>query len=106
MAVAKNAIKRMVVEEGIVLSKVFKPASDEWVNSRGEKVAAQPDRYLAVIASSSECTDENGLADVSVLEYPCEKALYDFVSYLTPVKRKFEFTPYGNKAVSFEPLKI
>ena len=43
MAVAKNAIKRMVVEEGIVLSKVFKAASEEWVNSRGEKVAAQLD---------------------------------------------------------------
>ena len=105
MAVAKNAIKRLVVEEGIVLSKVFKAASEEWVNSRGEKVAAQPDRYFAVIASSAECSKENGLSDVSVLEYPCEKSLFDFVEYLSPVRVKFEFTTYGNKAVSFEPLK-
>ena len=42
-------IKRMIRENGVVLEKIFKEATDEFKASDGRVVPAQPDRYILTL---------------------------------------------------------
>ena len=99
-----NNTKRKIVEEGIVLSKEFKSATSEFINSDGRKVEAAPDRFIVTVASSCNCTDKLGLENVTVLNHKVDRTLFEKLNYLTKVKVSYNFTSYRLEPLSIELL--
>lgn len=96
-------IKKIISENGIVLEKIFKAATNEFVNQAGQTVAAQPDRYLLKVVSG-ECFDkDNGFSNSTILDYKVDYMTYSKVVPLTTkVNVKYELSNFGVKAVSLE----
>lgn len=95
-------IKRMIKEEGIVLEKIFKEATDEFKSSDGRVVPAQPDRYILKVVSGEEFSQDKGFLQSTVLEYKAEKHTFDKVKAYSPVIVKYEVSNYGAKPMSVE----
>lgn len=95
-------IKRMIKEEGIVLEKVFKEATDEFKSSDGRVVPAQPDRYILKVVSGEDFSKNEGYLQSTVLEYKTDKAVFDKVVAFTPVIVRYEVSNYGAKPMSVE----
>lgn len=95
-----NNVKRMIKEDGVVLEKIFKEATEEFRSSDGRVVPAQPDRYILKVVSGEEFSKEKGFAQSTVLEYKAEKEVYDKVVAYSPVIVKYEVSNFGAKAVS------
>ena len=99
-----NITKRKIVEDGIVLSKEFKPATQEFTNSEGRKVEAAPDRYVVTVASGESISNDKGMENVTVLNYKVDREVFMKVCYLTKVKATYNFTSYRLEPVSIELL--
>ena len=95
-------IKRMIKEEGIVLEKIFKEATDEFKISDGRVVSAQPDRYILKVVSGEDFSKDKGFLQSTVLEYKISKAIYDKVVAYSPVIVRYEVSNYGAKPMSVE----
>lgn len=95
-----NNVRRMIMEDGIVLEKIFKGATDEFKGSDGRLVPAQPDRYILKCVSGETYSKEIGFAQSTVLEYKVDKTTFDRVSAYTPVTVRYEVSNYGAKADS------
>lgn len=95
-------VKRMIKEEGIVLEKVFKEASDTKKLSDGRVIEAQPDRYFLKCVSGQEFSKDTGFANSTVLDYKADKQVFDKVVAFSPIVVKYEISNYGAKAVSVE----
>lgn len=95
-------IKRMIKEEGIVLEKIFKEATDEFKSSDGRIVAAQPDRYILKVVSGEDYSKDKGFLQSTVLEYKTSKEIYDKVVAYSPVIVRYEVSNYGAKPMSVE----
>ena len=89
-----NNVKRIIREEGIVLEKIFKKATNEFKGQDGRVVDAKPDRYVVKVASSQLCDQELGLTECSVLDYEIELSLYNKIKYMNAVNVAYELTPY------------
>lgn len=83
---------RPIQEEGVVLSKEFKKASEGFTASDGHVVPAQPDRYIVTVASSYQFTADMGFVNPAVLEYKVEKELFDKLKYGTKVLVLYEMS--------------
>lgn len=99
-----TAPKRKIVEEGIVLSKEFKAATQEFTNSEGKVIPAAPDRYIVKVASSGNITKENGLEDTTILEYKVDKAIFETLGYLSKVRVSYNFSSYRMEPLSLEVI--
>ena len=97
-----NNVKRMIKEEGIVLEKIFKEATEEFTASDGRVIGAQPDRYILKCVSGEDFSNEKGFLQSTVLEYKAEKVVFDKVKAYSPVIVRYEVSNYGAKAVSVE----
>lgn len=95
-------IKRMIRENGVVLEKIFKEATDEFKASDGRVVPAQPDRYILKCVSGESFSKEKGFLQSTVLEYKVDKQTFDKVVAYSPVIVKYEVSNYGVKADSIE----
>ena len=95
-------IKRMIKEEGIVLEKIFKEATDEFKSSDGRVVSAQPDRYILKVVSGEDFSKDKGFLQSTVLEYKISKEIYDKVVAYSPVIVRYEVSNYGAKPMSVE----
>lgn len=95
-------VKRMIKEEGIVLEKIFKEATDEFKGSDGRVVPAQPDRFILKVVSGEEFSQEKGFLQSTVLEYKGDKHTFDKVKAYSPVIVKYEISNNGAKPVSVE----
>lgn len=95
-----NNIKRVICEEGVVLEKIHKDATEEFKGQDGRVVPAQPDRYSLKVISGESFKKETGFSNSTVLEYKVDKALFDKVLAYTPVVVKYELSTYGTKPVS------
>lgn len=95
-------IKRMIKEDGIVLEKIFKEATDEFKASDGRIVNAQPDRYILKCVSGENFSKETGFENSTVLEYKVDKQVYDKVVAYSPVLVRYEVSNFGAKPVSAE----
>lgn len=93
----RNKVVKLVKEDGLVLYREFKPASDEWVDSTGRKVAAQPDRYVVGVISSGAFSATEGFSTRTLEEYKVDKADFDKFVYGTKVEVCFELTSWGVK---------
>lgn len=93
-------IKRPIVEDGIVISKVFKEAMESFTGKDGSVVPAQPDRFVILVASSYSCSDKDGLESPTILEYKVSKEIFDKVKFLSKVQVKYEISNSGtSKAI-------
>ena len=97
-----NNVKRMIKEEGVVLEKIFKEATDEFKSSDGRVVPAQPDRYILKCVSGEEFDKNVGFKQSTVLEYKVDKAVFDKVVVYSPIVVRYEVSNYGAKAMSVE----
>lgn len=97
-----NNIKRMIKENGVVLEKIFKEATDEFKASDGRVIAAQPDRYILKVVSGEDFSKEKGFIQSTILEYKTDKATFDKVVAYTPVIVGYEVSNYGAKPMSVE----
>lgn len=95
-----NNVKRMIKENGIVLEKIFKEATDEFKSSDGRVVPAQPDRYILKCVSGEEVSKDAGFLNSTVLEYKTDKETYDKVHYGSSVEVRYELSNFGPKPVS------
>ena len=95
-------IKRLIKEDGIVLEKIFKKASDEIKLSDGRVIEAQPDRYILKCISGEDFSKETGFLNSTVLDYKVEKNVFDKVVAYSPVIVKYDVSNYGAKAVTVE----
>ena len=97
-----NNVKRMIKEDGIVLEKIFKEATDVFKSSDGRVVPAQPDRYILKCVSGEDFSKDTGFLNSTVLEYKVDKQVFDKVIAYSPVIVKYEVSNFGAKAVSAE----
>ena len=95
-------VKRMIKEDGIVLEKIFKKATNEFKASDGRIVEAQPDRYVLKVVSGENFSDINGFENSTVLDYKTTKEVFDKAKAYTPVCVKYEVSNYGAKPESVE----
>ena len=95
-----NNIKRMIKEDGVVLEKIFKEATEEFKASDGRVIAAQPDRYILKVVSGEDFSKDKGFAQSTVLEYKTEKEIFNKVVAYTPVIVRYEVSNYGAKPMS------
>jgi hypothetical protein len=102
---AKENITRTCKEKGVVISKIFKGATNQFTDSTGKTVPAQPDRRYVKVVSSDKFTQENGFEKPAIMEFKVEQEEYDRFKYLSPVIVTFEFGTYGNKPISVESAK-
>ena len=96
------SIKRMINEDGIVLEKIFKPATNEFKTSSGEIIAAQPDRYILRCVSGEEYSKDVGFVQSTVLDYKTDELTYDKAQAYSAVTVRYEVSNFGAKAVSVE----
>ena len=97
-----NNIKRMIMEKGMVLEKIFKKATDAFTGSDGCAVAAQPDRYILKCISGEDFSEVDGYSQSTVLEYKVDKATFDKAKFGTNALVKYIVSNYGAKADSLE----
>ena len=90
-----NNVKRLIKEEGIVLEKIFKAATDEFKNRDGNIVKAQPDRWFLKVCSSCSYDKNLGFVDSTILDYPVDEQTYEKVAAYDHVIATFELSNVG-----------
>lgn len=95
-----NNVKRLIKEDGVVLEKIFKAATEEFRSQDGRLIAAQPDRYILKVVSGENFTKDIGFENSTVLEYKADKAVYDKVVAYSPVVVSYDLSSNGIKPVS------
>lgn len=95
-----NNVKRLIKEDGVVLEKIFKAATNAFKGQDGREVEAQPDRYVLKVVSGVNFSKETGFENSTVLEYKVDKTIYDKVIAYTEIIATYELSNYGAKAVS------
>lgn len=101
-----NNVKRLIKEEGIVLEKIFKAATDEFKGRDGNLVKAQPDRWALKVCSSSSYDKNLGFVDSTILDYPVSEDIYNKVAAYNKVFVLFELSNYGPKPQSIELKEV
>lgn len=101
------ASKRLLVENGIALSKEFKKAVESFVGSDGKRVEALPERYVVTVVSSYNFDAETGYSDMNVLTYKVTKEIFDSIKFGTRVKVTMEMNMNVSKIspVALEIIK-
>lgn len=97
--------KRLICEEGVILSKEHIDATSEFTSSKGEKVAAQPEKYVLKVISSPLFKQNEGFVNPIILDYKVDSLVYASVKYGDKIKVYYEFTSYGCKAKDVELIK-
>ena len=100
-----NNVKRMIKEDGIVLEKIFKEATNEFKSADGRVVPAQPDRFILKVVSGENFSDLNGFENSTVLDYKTTKEVFDKAKAYSPVSVKYEVSNFGAKPDSVEIKK-
>lgn len=95
-----NNVKRMISEDGVVLEKIFKKATDAFTASDGRTIGAQPDRYVLKCVSGETFSKDTGFGNPTVLEYKTDKATFDKCVAYSPVNVTYEMSSFGVKAES------
>ena len=95
-----NNVKRMITEDGVVLEKIFKEATNEFKSQDGRVVPAQPDRYYLKVVSGEKFTEEIGFVNSTVLEYRVDEAFFNKVKANSKVVAHYELSNFGAKPMS------
>lgn len=97
--------KRLIVEEGIVVSKIYKEATEAFENREGKLVDAQPEKFIILCASGEKISPDTGIENALVQEYKVSREEFQNFKYLQRVQCKYDFSTYGPKPVSVSILK-
>lgn len=100
-----NNVKRIIVENGIILSKILKKATNEFKGQDGNIVPAQPERYVLKVASSFKIDQETGFEDVTILDYKVDESLFNTMKFMDKVEVTYEFSTYKLTAISVKPIQ-
>lgn len=94
------SIKKMITEEGIVLSKIYREATESFMSRDGKEVAAQPERFIILCASGEKVDPDTGVDNAVIQEYKVSREEFQNFKFLQKVICKYEFSSYGCKPVS------
>lgn len=97
--------KRLIIEKGIVLSKIYKEATSAFENKEGKLVDAQPEKFIVLCASGEKISTDAGIDNALIQEYRVSREEFQNFKYLQPVECRYEFSTYGAKPISVAPLK-
>ena len=92
---------RPISENGVVLSTEFKKAIESFKDKDGNVIPAQPNRWVAKVASSYTCDKKTGLEKPTILDYKIDEETFNKLKFLDEVKVIYEMSTSGtNKPVS------
>lgn len=97
--------RRLIVEDGIVISKIYKEATNSFENKEGKLVDAQPEKFIILCASGEKISSDTGIENALVQEYKVSREEFQNFKYLQKVQCKYEFSTYGPKPVSVSIIK-
>lgn len=100
-----QSIRRLIVEDGIVISKIYKEATTSFTNRDGKEVEAQPERFIILCASGNKISTDTGIENALVQEYKVSREEFQNFKYLQKVQCTYEFSTYGPKPVSVSIIK-
>lgn len=97
----KSAKKRIVEEQGMVISITQKAKMDEWRTSDGNLISAKPERYGVLVATSCKFDPVMGFEDPTVCEFEIEDLKEGSkYRYGDKVKAQYEYTQNGMKPIN------
>lgn len=97
--------KKLVKEEGFVLGREIKEATDEFVTRDGQVIPAQPTRYVVHVVTSSLVDDKDGMSYISSIDFKVTPEEYKQFTYLKKVDAIFECV--GTSAgLTQKPVKL
>ena len=94
------SIKKMITEDGIVISKEYREATEGFTSRDGKEVAPQPERFIILCASGEKVDSDTGVANAVTQEYKVSREEFQQFKFLQRVVCKYEFSSYGCKPVS------
>lgn len=97
--------RKLIREEGFVLGREIKEATDEFVSRDGVVVPAQPTRYVVHVLTSSIVDKVDGMSYISQLDYKVTKEEYEKFTYFIKVVATFECVATDNGFVP-KPVKL
>lgn len=95
-------VKRIIKEDGIVLEKIFKDATNEFKAQDGHIVPAQPKRYILKVVSGEDFKADEGYLNSNVLEFKVDEVVFAKAKFNSPVVVRYELSNYGVKPESVE----
>lgn len=95
---------KKIRENGIVLSKFIKPASEQYIID-GRVFPAQPDRPT-VVTACGELNGDDGISEVQIVRFVLEQSEYEKFKYLDTVQVAYEYNGDGKKVTPLEIVKI
>lgn len=94
------SFKRLIVEEGLVISKFEKKPTDAFTSKEGKFVEAQPRKFMVQVASAAKVDKEFGMVDAALLEFKVDETFFTQLKPLMRVKTEFEYSGSGLKPIS------
>lgn len=91
---------KKIREDGVVLSKVIKPAMDSFV-SNGQVVPAMPERPTVFVACG-EVDGDNGITDMTITKFVVEMEQYERLKFMQKVEALYEYNGDGKT----KPIEI
>lgn len=89
-------VKRVIMEEGIVLEKIYQEARKEIKFKDGSVLPASDEKYLLKCVSGEEFTEDDGFKNSIVQKYEVECGLFDVAKYGDKVLVKYEMSNSAN----------
>lgn len=91
---------KKIRENGLVMSKILKPAMDGFV-SNGQVVEAKPERPTVLVACG-EVDGDNGISDMVIAKFVVEKEQFDRLKFMQKVEVAYEY----NGENKIKPIEI
>lgn len=88
-------VKKPIKEEGVIVSKFIKPATNAFVGRDGNEVPARPAQPTVIVVSACDFDPQNGFDGPSLLSYKVDATLFAKLGYSSRVKCKFFVLPNG-----------
>ncbi len=98
-------VKKLVKEQGFVLGREIKDATDEFVSRDGQVIPAQPTRYIVHVVTSSVVDKNDGMAYISQMDFKVTAQEYSKFTYLKEVDAIFECVATAT-GLTPKPMKL
>lgn len=100
------SVKKLIREDGFVLGREIKKATEQFVSRDGVVIPAQPIRYVIHVVTSSLVDDKDGMQYISQIDFKVDtKEEYDKFTYLKKVEAYFECSATDN-GLNQKPFKL
>lgn len=96
---------KLLKEEGFVLGKEIRKATEEFTGRDGRVVPAQPERYIVTVIVSSMVDNNNGMKYITKFDVRVEKTLFDKLKYLQKIEAVYEYVTTATGGIP-KPLEL